>query len=1193
MNDSTNEKSGKVAGSGPERRRYERRRIRLDARVTGAGGESYSYEIHDYCAGGMLLARRGKATGYEAPPKRGDEVELLTKVLTPKGRVRIRVKARINWVDGELAGARFLRPSSKLVNALIEHKRLLRGANRLIEGLDGGQRHSLQSVEPAVVAGFRGIFRGMLVNLSRELAEAAVKPISAEARSQLFRDMNAVKASKPDWPDLMARQLFSDALGDPGTAVRKDVALHDIKLRELEEFERWLESAKTATELEAEFSEVLAQIGQALSHTLASPSKDAALDVPFNPRQVITVLLDYAKEIGLETVSRRILYQVAEQELVKGLPSVYDTVLAKLQENRTTSVESAGDQLRDAGSSGALAAGEPEIMPPASVPAGESPTGHPAGFVPHADAGKQQEQHRLACAQELVGYLDQCAIRVRPGKPAWLGRIERLLIESLRVDVRALQLTDSPLRKIVDGLDHLQLFSTDNPRATEEQAVAQRIETWLAALETASVDGSILTLVAAEISEILQELSGRYQRQIEYVVAESENRQQYLRAQADVADILNRRYAGKSIPEVVHELLAVGWRSVLVRALLSDRETGQAFLHRIGVLDAVCESLGDTAPAQHRSPDTNADLLGQIRDQLATAAFDRLQRDAVERRLREELAAREKRDIKRVEFPERSIEEVSAAFARPEGIQSKHWRDALSKVDGFAVGDVLRQKVQGTFGATWRIAWIDEEHARFSLVDGDGAFVADMTAARLAQLWHSDQLLHVAEACRPLSVRALAAMLQRMERQLEHQAYRDSLTGLPNRSQFQAQLMDLCGANKHASGPKVLMWIDVDGFRLINEIHGYATGDSYLVSLARLLKDLFGDAVVVGHVGGDRFAVLLPRTEIEDAFDEARSACEEIARTSQGWGSSSLRITASIGVVALDDLDAGVQHLLLAGEAAARAAKARGGNQAKRYRVVADTTPPRRGSNWDAQIDEAMRRGKLQLRCQPIVPLIDLPDRRPYYEVLLGIQNAAGEALPIGEFISAAELGHRMAAMDRWITRTVIEWIQAKRERMAALGGFAINLSVQTLVDPDYPKFLDELLTRCSIPAELLSFELAENAVIGHPEAALAMIERLRASGCRVALDDVGSSASSYAYLNELSVDAIKIDGVFVRNIATNEDDLAVVRSINDIGHFLGKQTIAEYATDRAVLRQLTEVGVDFAQGYAISPPVRMTDLAD
>ena len=1023
------------------------------------------------------------------------------------------------------------------------------------------------------------------------MAEAAVKPNSAEVRSQLFQDMNVVKASKPDWPDRLARQLFADALGVPGTPVRQDVALHDIKLRELEEFERWLESTKTAAELESEFSEILVQIGQALSNTPASLSKDAAFDVPFNPRQVVTVLMGYAKAVGLETASRRILYQVAEQELSKGLPVVYDTLLTKLQEIRITSVEPASDRPCDAAATGVLTAGTPEFMPPASASANKSATDDPAGFVPRPDAGKRQERHRLARAQELVGYLDQCAIRVRPGKPEWLGRIEGLLIETLRSDVRALQLTESPLRKIVDGLDHLQLFLTDNPQATDEHTVAPRIETWLAAVETASVDGPVLKQVAAEISEIVQELSGRYQRQIEYVVAESENRQQYLRAQADVADILNKRFAGKSVPVVLHELLAVGWRSVLVRALLSDRETGQTFLDRMGVLDAICKSLGDEAPAHHRRSQVVADLLGQIRDHLATAAFDRLQRDAVERRLRVELAARDKRTIKHAEFPERSIEDVPA-FARPEGIQSKHWRDALSKVDGFAVGDVLRQKVQGTFGATWRIAWVDKDHAQFSLVDGDGAFVADMTAARLAQLWHGGQLLHVAEACRPLSARALAAMLQRMERQLEHQAYRDSLTGLANRAQFQAQLEGLCGANKHASGPKVLLWIDVDSFRLINEIHGYATGDSYLVSLAHLLEDLFGDAVVIGHVGGDRFAVLLPRTRIEDALDEARLACKEIAQTSKQWGSRALRITASIGVVALDDLDAGVQHLLMAGEAAARAAKARGGNQAKRYRVAADTTPLRRRSmDWDAQIDEAMRRGKLQLRCQPIKPLVDLPDLQPYYEVLLGIQNAAGEALPIGEFISAAEHGHRMAAMDRWITRTVIEWIQAQRERMAVLGGFAINLSVQTLVDPDYPAFLDELLARCAIPAERLSFELAENAVIGHPEAAAVLVERLRASGCRVALDDVGSSASSYAYLNELSVDAIKIDGVFVRNIATNKDDLAVVQSINDIGHFLGKQTIAEYATDRAVLRQLTDVGVDFAQGYAISPPIPMADL--
>lgn len=1110
MNDSANHNSGKVSESDLNRRRYERQRIRLDARVTGASGKSYSYEIHDYCAGGMLLSRRGKASGHEAPPKRGELVELLTKVLTPKGRVRIRVEARINWVHGDSVGARFLRPSRKLVNALIEHKRLLRGTNRLIEGLDVEQRQSLKAIEPTVVASFRGIFNGVLGNLSRELAKAAVKPTTADTRSQLFHDMSAVKASTTGWPDRLARQLFADALGDPSKAVRQEVENHDVKPGELQEFARWLESAKTATELETRYSEILAQIGQALSHSAASPNKVAEIEVPFNPRQIIDVLLGFAKEIGLESASYRILYGVAEQELSRGLQFAYDTLLAKIQENPVKSAGSAGAQSIGAAMEGPRETGTAEVAPPTTGADDEPTPVRAVALASHADAGERQERHRLACAQELVGYLNQCATRVRSDSPQWLGRIEGCLLATLRADTRALQRSDSPLRKIVDGLDHLQLFLTDDPQGADALAAAARIENWLAAVATVSVDSSSLSQIATEISEYLREVSERYQRHTEYVVAASGSRQQLLRAQADVAEILNQRYAGKRVPEVLLELLAVGWRSVLERALLVGGEAGEAFTDRIGVLDAVFELLGEEAQGQDRSSQATADLLAQIRDQLASAAFDRLQRHAIERRLRVELAARDKRGIKRVAFPERSIEDASAAFARPDDITSKDWRAALSKVDDFTAGDILRQGTRETLGELWRVAWVDEDQAQFSLVDGNGAFVADMTAAHLARLWHSGQLLHVPEACRPLSMRALDAMLERMQQQLKHQAYRESLSGLPNRSQFQAKLEDLCGANKHASGPKVLLWIDLDSFRLINEIHGYGTGDSYLVSLARLLEDLFGDAVVIGHVGGDRFAVLLPRTRVEDALDEARSACREIAKISKEWGSRSLRVTASIGVVALDDLDAGVQHLLQAGEAAARAAKAEGGNQAKRLRATAEITRPRRRSmDWDAQIDEAMRRGKLQLRCQPITPLVDLPDRMPYYEVLLGIQNAVGEALPIGEFISAAEHGHRMAAVDRWITRTVIEWIQAQRERMAVLGGFAINLSAQTLIDPDYPAFLDELLDCYSIPPQWLSFELAENAVIGHPEAALSMVEGLRAAGCRVALDDVGSSASS------------------------------------------------------------------------------------
>ena len=246
---------------------------------------------------------------------------------------------------------------------------------------------------------------------------------------------------------------------------------------------------------------------------------------------------------------------------------------------------------------------------------------------------------------------------------------------------------------------------------------------------------------------------------------------------------------------------------------------------------------------------------------------------------------------------------------------------------------------------------------------------------------------------------------------------------------------------------------------------------------------------------------------------------------------------------------------------------------------------------WVIQVDEALERGHLQLRCQPIVPVRTDDGLAPHYEVLLGVRNGSAEPLPIAEFIDAAERYNRMRAVDRWVARSTMEWIAAHREHMPQLHGFAVNLSGHTASDPSFVDFVREQFQRTAIDPAWLSFEVTETAAVSDLSSSAGIIHELKSLGCKVALDDFGSGQASYSYLKQLPVDWLKIDGVFVRKIATNSDDFAVVKSINEIGHFLGKKTIAEYVADDDILAKIREIGVDFAQGFGISPPLLMQDL--
>ncbi len=478
-------------------------------------------------------------------------------------------------------------------------------------------------------------------------------------------------------------------------------------------------------------------------------------------------------------------------------------------------------------------------------------------------------------------------------------------------------------------------------------------------------------------------------------------------------------------------------------------------------------------------------------------------------------------------------------------------------------------------------------------VDHRGLRARELELAELATGLHERRITVDPSDGRPLSERAVDAILSRMEEQLAHQAAHDSLTGLINRQQFQVALEQAVAMPDRSADIGILFWLDIDQFRLVNDVHGYATGDRLLVAVARLLEKVKG-AKVLGHLGGDRFAALLPDIDLADGERRAREICQAVHSMPFDWDGQSIGLSASIGVVNLSVAEEGFSAVLQAADSALSAAKAAGGSQVYVYSEDDPNIARRKESvHWVVQVDDALENGRLKLRCQPIVPV--RPDKgiAPHYEVLLGVHSGADKPLPIAEFIDAAERYNRMRSVDRWVTRTVMDWIAAQRSRMPSLHGFAVNLSGQTASDPSFLDFVRQQFQRTGIDPAWLSFEVTETAAVSDLSSTAGIIHDLKALGCKVALDDFGSGLASYSYLKELPVDWLKIDGVFVRKIAASGEDYAVVKSINEIGHFLGKKTIGEYVADEQILRCIGEIGVDFAQGYGIAPPMLLDDLLD
>ena len=242
-------------------------------------------------------------------------------------------------------------------------------------------------------------------------------------------------------------------------------------------------------------------------------------------------------------------------------------------------------------------------------------------------------------------------------------------------------------------------------------------------------------------------------------------------------------------------------------------------------------------------------------------------------------------------------------------------------------------------------------------------------------------------------------------------------------------------------------------------------------------------------------------------------------------------------------------------------------------------------------VNRILEYGRLRLRAQKIAHVNDAAAPAHHYEILLGVQDENDDAVNIGHFISAAEAHNLMGQVDRWITTEAIKWVGMNPVASSRFGGIAINLSGQSMSDRSFVTFVQELMTEHQVSPTFVSFEVTETAAIGGFADARAVIQALKNMGCCCALDDFGTGLSSYEYLRELPVDYLKIDGSFVKNIANNENDYAVVRSINEIGQFMGKKTIAEYVVDTDVLDCLRTIGVDYAQGFGIHEPQYLDQL--
>ncbi len=442
--------------------------------------------------------------------------------------------------------------------------------------------------------------------------------------------------------------------------------------------------------------------------------------------------------------------------------------------------------------------------------------------------------------------------------------------------------------------------------------------------------------------------------------------------------------------------------------------------------------------------------------------------------------------------------------------------------------------------------------------------------------------------------------LRRMEREMAYLASHDPLTGLINRREFEGRLERSLESAREGERRHALLYLDLDEFKLVNDTAGHFAGDQLLKELSAVLQSCIRSTDTLARLGGDEFGVLLEDTAIERARRLAVALRAAVRRFRFSWQDRSFAVGVSIGLVPISIEMADRVGVLVAADAACYVAKESGRDRIHEYQADDVALVERYGAMlWVQRIQSALNEERFTLWCQPIEPLGRLLEPRgprandpPLAEIFVRLRGEDGELVLPGSFIPPAERYHLIGAIDRWVVRNAFATLaRAQKEGYGAAMRYAINLSGQSIGDETFLGFVLTEIDSSGVKPETLLFEVTETAAVANLARAQGFIRTLKELGCGFVLDDFGSGLSSFAYLKNLDVDFLKIDGAFVRGATSGPTDRALIESIHQIGHLMGIQTIAEGVEDLSTLEFLRGIGMDYVQGNGLAPPVPLEEV--
>ena len=444
-----------------------------------------------------------------------------------------------------------------------------------------------------------------------------------------------------------------------------------------------------------------------------------------------------------------------------------------------------------------------------------------------------------------------------------------------------------------------------------------------------------------------------------------------------------------------------------------------------------------------------------------------------------------------------------------------------------------------------------------------------------------------------LLARAVITRASQKNRQLAYQASHDKLTGLINRHEFECRVER---AIEHARTQLVthtLLYLDLDQFKTINDSCGHTAWDELLQQVAHILLSTVRQRDTLGRLGGNEFGMLFENCPLDKAVGIANQLLAAIDAFQFSWNEKVFTLGASIGAVPIDRSTADLASTMNAADTARYIARESGRNQVQIAHPGDRRLQERQGEiQWLPRLTKALEEDRFALYFQPIVPCASPQGQDKYIEILLRMMDADGAVIDPGEFLCASEKYNLITSIDRWVISHTMEWLAGDPACKDWPVTVAINLSGQSIGNREMLKFIMDEIERTGADPKRIVFEVTETSTISKITPATSFMLTLRGCGFRFSLDDVGSGLYSFAYLKKLPVDFLKIDGSFVRDILADPVDHAMVKSINKLGHLLGKKTMAEMVETQELAEELRKMGVDYVQGYAYAKPQPLSNFS-